>query len=383
MMAKIRFDRDWLFYRGELPPYSDTDMWGGAKAKGFMFGAASMGFDDSSWRKVELPHDYVMEGDYTRNRSESRMMRSIPEMESIDSRHFAGGSLSGGIGWYRKTFAVNGERARGRVYIHFDGVYRDSTVFLNEYIVGRHSSGYTGFCYDITDFIDFERENVIAVRVDSSGREGWWYEGGGIYRHVWLEYKENIHIAADGVYLYEDISDDMKKAVIHAETEIINRETTDQKVTVRTTVYAANGSAACSGEREISIGQWDREICCQEIELENVHLWDVDDPYLYTVKTEIIKDGEVTDTEINNIGIRKCFFNAEYGFFLNGRNLKIKGVCCHHDHAGVGIGVPDSVWEYRIDQIKSIGANGYRSAHYPMSKEMLDICDRKGIKYFL
>lgn len=114
-----------------------------------------------------------------------------------------------------------------------------------------------------------------------------------------------------------------------------------------------------------------------------MHLWDVDDPYLYTVKTEIIKDGEVTDTEINNIGIRKCFFNAEYGFFLNGRNLKIKGVCCHHDHAGVGIGVPDSVREYRIDQIKSIGANGYRSAHYPMSKEMLDICDRKGIKYFL
>ena len=131
-MAKIIFDKDWRFYRGELPPYSDTDGWGGAKAKGFMFGAASLEFDDQNLRNVELPHEYLMDRDYTRKRSDSKMIRSVPEMEGIDIGHFSEGSLSGGIGWYRKTFAVYGERARGRVYIHFDGVYRDSTVFFNE-----------------------------------------------------------------------------------------------------------------------------------------------------------------------------------------------------------------------------------------------------------
>ncbi len=376
---KLNFDKNWKFYLGNLEPRTETDGWGGAKARAYDFGAVKIDLDDGKWRLLDLPHDFVAEGDYTRNHSDGGEMTRIPEMESIDSRHFAGGSMEGGVAWYRKRFDVPSDMENKRVYIHFDGIYRNSTVYLNEYYVGSHKSGYTGFCLDITDFVNIGGENVLAVRVDATGREGWWYEGGGIYRHVWLEYKERVHIANDGVYVYSDISDDMKSARINIETELLSRSLTDKTVTLKSVIIDSDGKTAGEISGNAEIKAWDCTALMQSVDLESIRLWDIDDPYLYILKSEIYSDGVLIDEQSVSFGIRHIRFDVDRGFFLNGRNVKIKGLCCHQDHAGVGIGVPDSVQEYRIARMKSVGANGYRCAHYPPSRELLDICDRAGM----
>ncbi len=378
-MDKINLDKDWRFFRGELPPKRDTDGWGGAKARAYSFGAASAELDDSRWQRVDLPHDFMIDGDYTKKSALSEEMRKIPEMESIDSRHFAGGSLEGGTAWYRRKFDIPSEAQGKRVYIHFDGVYRSSTVYLNEYLAGEHSSGYTEAVYDITDFVNFGGGNIMAVRVDSSGREGWWYEGGGIYRHVWLEYKNAVHIANNGVYVYSDVCLEEKTARVHIKTDIESRLTEDADFTLKLRISDDNGTVVGSAECAASVRAWDSE--CREltIPLLDVRLWDVDSPYLYHLTAELYSGDVLADAAGTDFGIRECRFDADKGFFLNGRHLRIKGLCCHQDHAGVGIGVPDSVWEYRIAQMKSMGANAYRSAHYPPSPELLDMCDRLGM----
>lgn len=376
---KQNFDKNWKFYLGDLKPRMEADGWGGAKSRAMSFGATKFDLDDSRWRTIDIPHDFVIEGDYTKNRIESDEMTQIPEMQSIDSRHFAGGSLEGGIAWYRKHFTVPENVSGKRAYLHFDGIYRNSTIYLNEYYVASQKSGYTSFCVDITDFVNFGLENVLAIRVDATGREGWWYEGGGIYRHVWLEYKEQLHIANDGVYVYSDISDDMKSATAHIETELKNYFLCDKTVTVKTTVLEGDTKVSSQSIEDIKVKAWDSEICRQTVELCDIQLWDIDNPHLYNLKTEIYLDGNLIDEQTTPFGIRSCRFDADKGFFLNGRHIKIQGMCCHHDHAGVGIGAPDSVQEYRIARLKEFGTNAYRSAHYPPTRELLDICDRVGM----
>lgn len=379
---KQNFDKDWRFFLGDLSPRTNTAGWGGAKAKGFSFGATKFDLDDSKWRKLDLPHDFVMEGQYTRKRGEGNEMQAIPEMESIDSRHFAGGSLDGGVAWYRKTFDLPKDLDGKRVYIHFDGVYRNATIYLNEYLIGNHSSGYSSFFYDITDFVNFGSKNVMAVRVDSTGREGWWYEGGGIYRHVWLEIKDAVHIEPWGVFAKSKVDLKSKSAEIEISTEIKNRNTRDTKVTVKSVIKNAEGKTVDEICDTISVPMWDTKIHVQKITLSEVVLWDTKNPYLYTLETEISVDGEVRDTETTAFGIKHIRFDADKGFFLNGRHVKIKGLCNHHDHAGVGIAANDSLQEYRLAQMKSMGANAYRSAHHQPTVELLDMCDRMGILVF-
>lgn len=379
-MKKMNFDNGWRFYRGDLPPRTEADGWGGAKARAFGFGAAAKSLDDAKWRLVDLPHDYVSEGDYT-NKSGDGDMRQIPEMESIDSRHLAGGSLAGGVGWYRKRFDLPDEDGK-RVYIHFDGVFRDCTIYVNEYYVGSHKTGYTGFYFDITDFVSFGSDNLIAVRVNSSGREGWWYEGGGIYRHVWLEIKNSVRIAPLGVFVSAKPDLDKLTAQVDIKTEIDNKRFENVAMTVKSVVFDAEGNEKASVLSEISTDAWDGAVCVQSVSMENVNLWSLENPYLYSLKTELFADGGLVDEENTVFGIREIRFDADSGFYLNGSHVRIQGLCCHHDHAGVGIGVPDSVWEYRIERMKSMGANAYRSAHHQPSPAVLDICDRLGILVF-
>lgn len=377
---KTDFCENWKFYRGDLPPKRSTDGWGGAKAKAMSFGAAAETLDDSKWRSVTLPHDFVIEGDYTQNRADNGEMTQIPEMESIDSRHFAGGSLEGGVAWYRKTFEL--DREEKRVYIHFDGIYRDCDIYLNEYFVGSHASGYSSFYFDITDFVNFGDKNVIAVRVDSSGREGWWYEGGGIYRRVWLETKENVHIKPWGVFAAPSVDLSDNSAEISVKTELVNRSVDETAVKVVSAVFDAEGNEVLSNVRDGSVAAWDCGVIEQSVKLGKARLWSLDDPYMYTLKTTVYADGEITDTAQTRFGVRHIHFDADSGFYLNGKNIKIKGFCCHHDHAGVGIAVPESVWEYRLARIKETGANAYRSAHHQPAGEVLDLCDKMGILMF-
>ncbi len=378
-MNRINLDKGWRFFRGELEPALNTAGWGGAKARAFHFGATAAELDDSRWQSVDLPHEYVIDGDYTRKNAAVGEMQKIPEMESIDSRHFAGGSLDGGVAWYRRRFDIPAGMDGKRVYLHFDGVYRNSTVYLNEYFAGSHESGYTEACYDITDFVNFGGGNILVVRVDASGREGWWYEGGGIYRHVWLEYKSAAHIAQNGVYVYSDICLEEKSAEVHVKTDLINKSTADGDFILKSRITDRDGTTVGACESAIAVQAWEGAVCGQRIPVADVCLWDVDSPYLYSLTGELYSHGELIDSVTVTFGIRECRFDADQGFFLNGRHLKIKGLCCHQDHAGTGIGVPYSVQEYRISKMKEMGANAYRCAHYPPSPELLDICDRLGM----
>ena len=374
-------NRNWKFFLGDLPPKSSTDGWGGAKARGFAFGATGANFNDDRWRTVDVPHDFVSEGDYTRNRIEAKGMGKIPEMESIDSRHFAGGSLAGGVAWYRKSFDLP-DCTDKRVLIFFDGVYRNSTVYLNEYYIGTHSGGYDAFYYDITDFVNFGGKNTLAVRVDATGREGWWYEGGGIYRDVRIEITDNLSVKPDGVFAAAAVDLDTKSADITVKTELTNKHLTSKSAEVETIISDADENEVARIKTEISVSAWDEAVCMQNVTLENAHLWDLDSPYLYTVTTNIYSDGTVTDSTRTHFGIRDIRFDADNGFFLNGRHVKIKGLCCHHDHAGHGIAADSEVQEYRIAQMKSMGANAYRSAHHMPTRSLLDICDRLGMLVF-
>lgn len=379
---RISMNKDWKFFLGDLAPKSNTDGWGGAKARGYSFGATAEAFDDSRWRSVDVPHDFVSEGDYTQKKAQGSDMQKIPEMESMDSRHFAGGSLEGGIAWYRKHFTISPDAADRRIYLHFGGVYRDSTVYLNEYYIGRYESGYSDFYYDITDFVNIGGENLLAVRVDSTGREGWWYEGGGIYRDVWLEIKDDIAAAYNGVFVHSSVDLENKSAILTLQTEIENKRLTDSSVTVEHIVYDADENELANTKDVIYSTAWENTFSTKKLNLENVTLWDIENPYLYTLKTSIMVGGVVTDTATTSFGIRDIRFDADKGFFLNGRRVRIQGLCCHHDHAGVGIAQNESITEYRLAQIKSMGANAYRSAHHMPSDALLDICDRIGMLVF-
>lgn len=379
---RIKMDKNWKFFLGDLSPKNSTDSWGGAKARAYSFGAVSETFDDSKWRRLDIPHDFVMEGDYTQKKVQGSIMQKIPEMESMDSRHFAGGSLEGGVAWYRKRFDIPLKCEGKRIYIHFDGVYRDSTVYLNEYYIGRYESGYASFYYDITDFVNIGGENLMAVRVDATGREGWWYEGGGIYRNVWLEIKEDISVAHNGVFVYSDVDLEKKSAVLNIQTEIENKRLADCDVTVEQIIYDADEKEITRTENTFFSQAWDNTICRQNINLENVNLWDIENPYLYTLKTNIYAGGILTDAVTASFGIRDIRFDANKGFFLNEKNIKIKGLCCHHDHAGIGIAQNESITEYRITQMQSMGANAVRSAHHMPTDELLSICDRMGMLVF-
>lgn len=381
MRERICFDFDWKFYLGDLSPRTDSEGWGAAKGKGFSFGAAGMDADDSGWRKLDLPHDFVLEGSYTRKQEKFKEGSEIPAMETIDNRHVAGGSLEGGIGWYRKRFQLPEKYAGKRIYLIFDGIYRQSSVYLNHYDIGRHASGYTSFYYDITDFVNFGGDNLLAVRVDATGREGWWYEGGGIYRHVWLEIAEPVHIAPWGIGISDETqrTDRQADAELTVRTEVENRNTRDEAVRIETIIADANGNQVGSDSICVKADAWSGRVFEQRITLQNVHLWNLEDPYLYRVISNLYRGDKLLDSCETAYGIRDIRFDPERGCLINGSEIKIKGVCCHHDHAGVGIGVPDRVWQYRLEKLKEMGCNAYRCAHNPPSKELLDLCDRMGI----
>ncbi len=382
MRDKTRFDTGWKFFCGDIEPQQPTDGWGGAKARAYSKGAASETFDDSEWRNVDLPHDFVSEGNYCFDDGKKSDMVDIPEMESIDSRLFAGGCLPGSVAWYRKRFQIDKDCKNKRIYIHFDGVYRNSTVYVNQYFVGTHTSGYAGFYYDITDFVNIGGENLIAVRVDATEREGWWYEGGGIYRHTWLEIADSIHIEPNGLFACATADLQNKSAVVEMSYGILNRYFEEKHVRIEAEIKDDSGQVIAKAERTVAIGEWDRGQYSETMSIEHAQLWDLENPYLYNASVRLYLDGCVCDEYSVLFGVRDIRFDADSGFYLNGSHIKIKGLCCHHDHAGVGIGVPDSVNEYRIERMKSMGANAVRISHYPATPELLDICDRVGMLVF-
>lgn len=370
---KIMFDESWKFAYGH--PYDAQKDFGNATGyfsyyakAGYGDGAAALKFDDRAWRVLDLPHDWVVEQPFDSRGSHSHGYKAV-------GRNFPEAS----VGWYRKEFFVPESDLGKRMSITFEGVQRDSKVWINGHYMGNEPSGYTSFTYDITECVNFGGSNVIAVRCDITNEEGWFYEGAGIYRHVWLTKTNPLHIAQDGTFIFTSLDGNL--AVENIETVVKNDDTyLSSLFNIKQELIDAGGSIiAETVSSEISIESVGSTVIKQTLKVMNPHLWSVDDPYLYTLVTSVLKGNILIDRYETVTGIRTIRFDADEGFFLNDKHLVLKGTNDHQDHAGVGTAMPDELIIFRVKQLKAMGSNAIRSSHNPASPALLDACDRLGM----
>ena len=325
------------------------------------------GMSDATWRTVHLPHDYVVESAFT---------------PKGDPSH---GSLIPTDAWYRKTFTLPASDKGKSLWLNFDGAYRDSKVYLNGVLLGEHPCGYTPFNLDISQAAHYGGRNVLAVQTNAQKSEGWWYEGGGIYRHVWLNIADPVHVAPWGTFVSTKMAEPGPDGVAGPAT--VNVKTTvdypmdfngNPAFTLISRVIDPAGKVVGTATAPADDQAGQRQVT-QRITVERPTLWSVETPRLYTLHTEIVHAGNVVDATDTPFGIRTIRFDAEQGFFLNGRPVKIKGTCNHQDFAGVGVAMPDSLLYWRVKKLKEMGSNAYRMSHNPPTAELLDACDRLGM----
>jgi len=324
-------------------------------------GADAASYDDGGWRVLDLPHDWSIEGEYSNN---------APTGGS-------GGYLPTGIGWYRKHFRLPDLSASKEVWIEFDGVYMNSDVWLNGHHLGNHAYGYTSFFYDLTPYLT-AGENVLAVRVDNSLQPNTrWYSGSGIYRHVWLDVIDRLHIGHWGIAVTTpDVSEDT--AVMEVKSVIENNGTGAKNGRLVTTLISAGGQKAASEENRFALKPGEHVELDQQFHIAKPDLWSLDSPAMYQLQSEVFDGNNKADETVTRTGIRKIEYNVDEGFFLNGRHVKMNGVCLHHDGGCVGSAVPEDVWQRRLEILKSMGCNAIRTSHNPPAPEFLDLCDRMG-----
>ncbi len=325
---------------------------------------ASPGYDDSSWRQLNLPHDWAIEGDFSENNPSGT----------------GGGALPGGVAWYRKSFTIPATDRDKMIYIDFDGVYMNSTVYINGHELGTRPYGYASFSYDITPWLKKDGENVIAVRVDNSEQpNSRWYSGCGIYRNVWLRAVNPVHIPLWGVFV-EPTSVSREKAAIDIETIVDNRSGKKENLRLATSIVNATGHTVATVTTTFSLKKGESTTVKQNLDVTSPHLWDIDDTYLYTVKTTVLpaKSDIAIDSLLTTTGLRYFDFDADKGFSLNGKPMKIKGVCMHHDLGALGAAVNTRAIERQLEILKEMGVNAYRASHNPPAPEVLELCDRMG-----
>lgn len=318
--------------------------------------------DDRAWRTVHVPHDYVVEGTFDK---------------SSDTSH---GSLPTPTAWYRKTFELPANWRDKDVWIEFDGVYRNAVVYFNGHRLGAHPSGYIGFREALNAYGNFGGKNVIAVHVDPRRGEGWWYEGAGIYRHVWLNAAAKSHIDADSLFvraeLPEPVNGDAPTATVLTDFSVSVAKTIRAKTTLRLIDPSGRTVAESTIDGTMKPGM---HPFAPHIAIAQPKLWSLESPNLYTAEVSISVDGVEIDRVSKRFGIRTIRFDPDRGFFLNGKAVKMKGTCNHQDHAGVGIALPDGLIEWRIRKLMEMGSNAYRCSHNPPASELLDACDRLGM----
>lgn len=338
------FDRDWRFVQDDPS------------------GAEAPGFNDKSWRRLDLPHDWSIEGEN---------LRENPGGGSV-------GFFPMGTGWYRKRFDVPGYSKDKLYSIEFDGVYMNSTVWVNGICLGTWPYGYSSFSYDLTPVLK-ARGNVIAVRVDNSQQpNSRWYSGSGIYRHVRLVATAKTHFDKWGVFHYtESVTDGTAKVQIRS--DITNGEARSRELTVRQSVLDAGGAVVAVAETALGAVAGGLQTISQQLEIPAARLWDTEDPYLYTLRSQLLASGKEIDRVESSLGVRTIEYDVDRGFLLNGKPVKMKGVNLHHDGGAVGAAVPERVWERRIEILKSGGCNAIRTAHNPPAPEFLDLCDKHGM----
>ncbi len=381
MRERLSLDRNWRFALGHAADPSrdfefvrSRDLVKAGEARG----AAGVKFDDDAWRVVNVPHDWAIELPLDPTGDKELAEHGFRAIGPDHPEH--------SIGWYRRTFEIPAGDEGRRISVEFDGVFRDSIVWINGHRLGRHQSGYTSFSYDVTDLLNYGGTNVIAVRVDASCWEGWWYEGAGIYRHVWLTKTDPLHVARCGTFVTSEVK--RTTAVVTARTTIVNES--DNALTFvlqsdlsprhgfATRANRAHGLKTRATTKPIVLASWEQREIVQTIRIARPRLWSPDQPNLYRLRSTIIRRREAVDEYDTSFGIRTLRWDAPKGFFLNGKPLKIKGTCNHQQHAGVGIALPDRLHTFRLEKLKELGSNAYRCSHYAVAPELLDECDRLG-----
>ena len=372
----IRLDKGWKFTLGHAgDPKKDF----GCGTEYFNYltkansihneGPYSAKFDDSAWQEVQVPHDWVTTLPYAKEASHSHGYKTVGYKYPDTS-----------IGWYRKTINIPANDLGKRLMLRFDGIFRNARVWFNGFYMGTEPSGYATQIYDITPYIKYGEDNLICVRADATLEEGWFYEGAGIYRDVWLEKSAEVSVAPFGIFVYAELKAPFSEAKLKIETEVSNSSLKPQLCEVTQRLLDADGKEiARSAATTLGLKSKETVTTKQSISITRPHLWSTTDPYLYKVETTISQNGKIVDVYTTTTGIRDIAFSSEQGFLLNGKPLKLKGVNMHQDHAGVGSAIPDALQAWRIKQLKAFGCNAYRASHNPMTPALLDICDREGI----
>jgi beta-galactosidase len=321
------------------------------------------GIDDSLWRVLDLPHDWSIEGKFSKDNP------ATP----------GGGALPGGIGWYRKEFTVPEAEKNRLAFIDFDGVYRNSEVWINGHYLGKRPYGYISFRYELTPFLFYgKKKNILAVRVDNSQQpNSRWYSGSGIYRNVWLVSTERISADHWGTYITTS-SVTERSAEISVQTKIRNASGRARSLILKIDIVDQTGKTVASMKSECKAPGDSMCEIIQHQTIENPSLWSIENPYLYKAVTTVECDGKMYDKTETNFGIRSFSFDVRRGFILNGKQVKIKGVCDHHDLGCLGTAVNTRAIERQLEILKAMGCNGIRTSHNPPAPELLDLCDRMG-----
>jgi len=331
-------------------------------------GPASTWFSDASWRTVNLPHDWAVE---------------LPFDSTADSGHgfkpVGPGFPQTSVAWYRRTFELPATDSGKRLWLEFDGVFRDCDVFVNGWFVGHHNSGYDSFRYDITDVANYGGKNIIAVKVDASQFEGWFYEGAGIYRHVWLVKTPPVAIAPDGILVRSIFKNNVPEgpAVIMVETDLSTSTDVASAIKVNCEIVSPDGKSLGTFENSISTGS--QPTVGLVTQIDSPELWSPENPKLYKLVTTVEVDGKVVDQKKTEFGIRTVAFDPDKGFLLNGKPYELKGTCNHQDHAGVGSALSDALQYFRVKKLKEMGGNAIRTSHNAPTPELLDACDHLGL----
>ena len=370
---RLLLDFGWRFHFGNAnDPAKDFGYGSGRtgtfQKTGNFLPAGTLAFDDGDWQAVNLPHDWVIELPFTNDPALQEkgfypLGRTYPETS---------------VGWYRRVLDLPAADADKRITLEFDGSYRETMVVFNNFYIGRHSGGYDPFSFDVTDFANAGGRNVLLVRVDATESDGWFYEGAGIYRHVWLVKTHAVHVKQWGTFARTEVRPG--EATVRIRTEVDNHGWAAQNTRVISTILDPSGKeVGKSAAAPAAIPEWGDQTYEQEVVVRQPALWSLEERNLYKLVTEVEASGEVVDRYETTFGIRTAAFVAQKGFFLNGKPVKLKGTCNHQDHAGLGAALPDSVQHYRVQKLQEMGCNSMRTSHNPPTPELLDACDQLGM----
>ena len=367
---RLLLDFGWKFLQGHAcDPARDLGFGNdqGDFAKSGEFEFATKKFDDSKWRSLNLPHDWAVglpfvHDDSLQSHGYKPLGRKYPETS---------------VGWYRRTFDIPKEDAGRRISVEFDGAFRSALIFLNGYFIGRNDNGYAPFRFDLTDFLNYGAKNYLVVRMDASFGDGWFYEGAGIYRHVWLTKTDSLHLGRWDSYVRT--RSENGKRFLTVDSVVQNYGQQPENCQIRYQILDPSGKVVSGGEAHTLVSPGESKAQKGDLLLPDPALWSPETPSLYTAIVTVESNSIIHDAERITFGIRDIKWDADHGFFLNGKHVAIKGTCNHQDHAGVGAALPDRLQYYRVAVLKEMGSNAIRTSHNMPTPELVEACDRLGM----